>query len=1181
MHLKSLNLKGFKSFADRSSLSFEPGITAIVGPNGSGKSNISDAVLWVLGERNAKTLRGQAMEDVVFAGSSVRKPVGVAEVDLVLDNSDETLSLEFNEVVLTRRMYRNGESEYLINGVLARRMDVLDILHDTGLGVGTPSIISQGNLDSLLQSKPEDRRAIIEEAAGVLKHKQRKTRSERKLELMDQHLVRVKDIAAEVERQLKPLERKAKRALAYKDLAAELAELSLSLAVDDLRLLQKKWEEMIEQEKSLAQGLESAREKIDAAQSRMNSLQKKMREDSLNTGDLSRRYQRARSISERLESIILLLAEKQRYATSAEDEFSDKLQRAQEKLADINKQMLHFSQQLVDIENQRMHAQSIVDASQKEHEAVSSQRVELNSELESLMHEERLLVARIEHTRVALSDAREALSSNVNHEILVAARREELQSILEEERCLHESLLVQQQECTTRLEELRLREIAVNERVDSASAKRESVYDTYESLRDEVSVVLAEIKGLEELKRSRDSANPALAWLRENTDRYNDEIAQLSQIISAPPEWEKTVEWLLGGDLKALVVRDMQSANQIARILCERGSINEATLLPRKDTSSFLCPKKHSLPSLIDMLEYESGYDEVVTSLLGDVRLCETLEDAVKSHINDTDGLRFASRDGCLVWQNGKISVGMNAQDEEGILALHRLLEEAREKATKLQSDLEQTQEMKATADLAFEQARKESLNLSQERARAQGNEDALRDSLKRSAEKLVGLQKESKSLEEELLAARKILAGAEPASKEYEESIEAQTTLLESVKTKCVAVKGKLVPFESAIEEHIVKLTEARLLLATLNERDSSVRRQIETGERELKALRGEIDDVSRSLARKKISARRIKPLKCLFEEFSQSVKLRTGALAKVTHEAQSSTSGLHNALEEAREETSSAHNAHDVINEKFSTLRVEKGRLEIQVESAIRTIKDDCRTSLESALTVSPLEDRAEVEEQTFKLRRRIANMGTINPDAAVEYEELKTRFSYMEQQLDDMMCARRALTKIIRVIDNRMKEDFIRTFDQVNKHFQEVFAILFPGGSAELSLVNPEEPETTGIEVSAQPRGKRIAKMMLMSGGEKSLTALALLFAVYKARSAPFYILDEVEAALDDTNLRRLCGYFNSLRDTTQLILITHQRRTMELADVLYGVSMQADGVTRVVSQRLEHARVSKEA
>ena len=358
MHLKQLVLKGFKSFADRSALNFEPGISAIVGPNGSGKSNISDAVLWVLGERNAKNLRGQAMEDVIFAGSSARKPVSVAEVDLVLDNSDGTLPVDYDEVSITRRMYRSGESEYLINGALARRMDVLDILHDSGLGTGTHSIISQGSLDSILQSRPEDRRALIEEAAGVLKHKQRKQKSARKIERMDQHVARVRDVAGEIERQLGPLERKAKRARAHAEASAELSQVDLALAVDDLRTLQGKWHEADETEARLTERAEAVRRTVEAAEAAAEALQQKAQEESLGAGELARRHRAVQGAAERFDALSMLVREKRRTAQREAERLEVALEENRAKAASARGELAHAEEQLSQVKAELQAAQA-------------------------------------------------------------------------------------------------------------------------------------------------------------------------------------------------------------------------------------------------------------------------------------------------------------------------------------------------------------------------------------------------------------------------------------------------------------------------------------------------------------------------------------------------------------------------------------------------------------------------------------------------------------------------------------------------------------------------------------------------------------------------------------------------------------------------------------------------------
>ncbi|MEG1827622.1 MAG: chromosome segregation protein SMC, partial [Gordonibacter sp.] len=369
--------------------------------------------------------------------------------------------------------------------------------------------------------------------------------------------------------------------------------------------------------------------------------------------------------------------------------------------------------------------------------------------------------------------------------------------------------------------------------------------------------------------------------------------------------------------------------------------------------------------------------------------------------------------------------------------------------------------------------------------------------------------------------------------------------------------------------------LNEAKLKAATLAERETYTSRVADARVREIEQIDAADADAGENLVRKVVAQERIEPLLALLDELSDSARCRTRNLEEAASAAQDATSGMHHAANEARAASRAAHDAFDEANARMGQARVDKGRLELQVDAAVNAIVHDCKTPLDHALGLPSLEDRGTTEDQAFKLRRRIANMGTINPDAADEYERLRGRYDYLAAQLADLDSARRSLMKIVRVIDARMKDDFIRTYEAVSRNFSEIFAVLFPGGSAELTLVDPDDLETTGVEVTAQPRGKRITKMMLMSGGEKSLTALALLFAVYRIRTTPFYILDEVEAALDDSNLRRLTMYLESLRDSTQLIMITHQRRTMEMADVLFGVSMQADGVTKVVGQRLENA------
>ena len=426
MYLKSLVLKGFKSFADRSALTLEPGITAVVGPNGSGKSNISDAVLWVLGERNAKNLRGQAMEDVIFAGSSARKASGLAEVDLVLDNSDGTLPVDFDEVAITRRMYRNGESEYLINGTVARRMDVLDILHDSGLGTGTHSIISQGSLDSILQSKPEDRRALIEEAAGVLKHKQRKAKSERKLANMDQHLLRARDVVGEVARQLGPLERKAKKARTYQELAAQQAEMSLTIAVDDLHGLQKEWDAAKAREAALAAELEERRGAIQEAEAAVEALQERIRQQTLDAGDLSRRHRAAATAVERFDSAAMMLRERRRAATARAGELELSIEANAVKADEAASELARATAQYEEAAGELDAAKKKVSDLDAVYRDLGVRRGALERELSALSKDAEKMTAERETARRRHAENTEALSHGLAHVQVVEGRAAEL-----------------------------------------------------------------------------------------------------------------------------------------------------------------------------------------------------------------------------------------------------------------------------------------------------------------------------------------------------------------------------------------------------------------------------------------------------------------------------------------------------------------------------------------------------------------------------------------------------------------------------------------------------------------------------------------------------------------------------------------------------------------------------------
>ena len=1179
MYLKSLVLKGFKSFADRSALSMEPGITAIVGPNGSGKSNISDAVLWVLGERNAKHLRGQAMEDVIFAGSSARKATGLAEVELVLDNSDGKLPVEFDEVSIARRMYRSGESEYLINGSLARRMDVLDILHDSGLGTGTHSIISQGSLDSILQSKPEDRRALIEEAAGVLKHKQRKAKSERKLAAMDATLTRVRDVVGEVERQLGPLERKAKKARAYQELSGQLTDVNLALAVDDLRTLRRGWDEACARERQLVADLQARHQDISTAEAAAEALQEQIRKQTENAGDLSARYRRASSAVERFDGATLLLHEKRRAAQSYEADVRVQLESGRAKRAAAVEERAQAQAQLEAVRGQREAAEAKVVQLEDARKQNAATRRSIESELDQLERQRKNDEREEQSDRRRLTQTQEALANGLAHAKLVEGRAKELELSL-----AHAEEQAQKLEDTRRLaqealEAVQASESAARTAVAGAIKARDAARGNVDAAHREVATLESRISALEEVERTSAAAGPARGWLIKHAEVEQRALDPFSHAIRAREGLEGLVEALLGADVAALMVERDDEAGNLARTLIESGQAGEVVLLARAGVR-VTCQAREVAAScggeaLVDALEYSEADAGAVEALLGDVVVCESLAAARAAHAACSAPVRFASLDGCVVWPSGKLTVGAAANSGDGALARARQLDESRQQLGRAKQEHQAAVAAEQQAEEALRQAQAESLRLSQKLAEHRGSAQAAATEAKRAADALASCRREFADVQRQREQADKTVAEARPTVEKLEAKLAELARAAERRAARIDELDAQVVPLRREAAELRDNLSEAKLSAATLRERDTYTARVVSARTRDVEAVDAAEAKQRESLARKIVAQERIAPLLAIFDELSASARRRTRALEEQAQAAQDSSAGLHAQVNAAREQAKAAHEAYDGVNANLSSARVEKGRLEVQVDSAVNAIVQDMGVPLDHALELPALEDRGAAEQSAFKLKRRIANMGAINPDAAAEYEELKGRYDYLAAQLADLDGARRSLAKIVRVIDARMKDDFAKTFAQVNDNFRSIFATLFPGGSAELILTDPDDLENTGVEVNAQPAGKRITKMMLMSGGEKSLTALALLFAVYRIRSAPFYILDEVEAALDDSNLRRLTAYLQSIRNDTQLIMITHQRRTMEMSDVLFGVSMQADGVTRVISQKLDRA------
>ena len=1175
MYLKSLVLKGFKSFADRSVLSLEPGMTVVVGPNGSGKSNISDAVLWVLGEQKARQLRGQAMEDVIFAGSSARQAVSLAEVDLVLDNSDGTLPLDFNEVVITRRMYRSGESEYLINGSPSRLMDILDLLNDCGLGRDTHSIISQGSLQSMLQARPEDRRVLIEEAAGILKHKKRKERSTRKLANMDNELARVNDIAAEIDRQLKPLERQASRAQTYEALSAELKDLELTLAVDDLRSLQNEWKSIESKEKEADSLVELARFRLNEKNKELEKFQRLLEEKGLFVGDLAEQRRRCQSALERLDSGMFLLEEKGRNMVSRLSELRQTIHRSDTRSVEAKTQYDASLKECDDTVARREALHSELSRLQKESEDIRKQRKAADQNLSQINSSIRGREKAIEDCQLKTMKANESLSSAKTEDELLARRLKQIEDSFAATQTTLGSRRGHLEELDKQLNKLErdstLAKADIDKRVRLLDDERKKLNES----RDAHNAVRAEIQELEEVDRAFDAASPMLSWILEHREEFEGIISPLSEIITAPPELEALVEHLLGADIFGLMMEDVASAEKLIDTILENGvEGGEISLVSLKDTGSQRLRAK-SGERLLDKLKVPIDYLHAADVLLGDVYLVDSVADALKAAEDDISSSRFVTPDGVVVNPNGKITFGIQIADAEGVLARKRRLLSLKDEEPKLVDAISEAEYAVSQAENNLQLAQADGFEISQSVAQITGEADSLREEIGRLEQTITTMLQEKaeinnrrEAVESETITARALVADLSGRKEAFEKELAG----FEEELAQATEKRSTLFEEETELSKSI---STTQVEMATVRERELHLNKDIESLKRELRNLTNSLQvsrDTERSL---EILRLRVEPLHDAFSTLRELVTEKAELLRDQANLEQAGQGDLRDTIEEARKNVADHQGKVEQAQESLTAVRIEKSRLEVKVENAIRTITEDHGVLLDIALEVPEPQDRKQTEDKAVKLRRKIAHLGNVNPVAIEEYRDLKDRRDFIASQVQDLEGARKSLERIVAAIDRKLRNRFIETFETVNDNFEEIFGILFPGGKGSLILTDPEHPEETGVEVHAQPRGKTVRKQSLLSGGEQSLVSLALMFAVYRVRTTPFYILDEVEAALDDTNLRRLLSYLDSMRHSTQVIMISHQRRTMELADLLYGVSMRSDGVSKLVSQRLDQA------
>ncbi|QYN33264.1 chromosome segregation protein SMC [Pseudonocardia sp. DSM 110487] len=1190
MHLKSLTLKGFKSFASATTLRLEPGITCVVGPNGSGKSNVVDAISWVLGEQGAKALRGGKMEDVIFAGTSGRAPLGRAEVTLTIDNSDAALPIDYSEVSITRRMFRDGAGEYEINGNSCRLLDIQELLSDSGIGREMHVIVGQGQLDSVLQSKPEDRRAYIEEAAGVLKHRKRKEKALRKLDAMQANLTRLTDLTAELRRQLKPLGRQAEIARRAQSVQSELRDARLRLAADDIVTVRTQLAREEADEAGARARRAEVEEQLSVARVEQERLEAALAQDAPRLAAAQDTWYRLSALAERLAGTVRLAQERTRHLADPQerapgrdpDELDAEADAIAEEEAELVAAVAEARRRLSDILEERAEHEKILAAAERAHMAAVRALADRKAGI------------------ATLAGRAEALRSGA------AATADEIERLSE--------ALAEAQERTAAAEvelEHARDELGTLDEGDTGLEQRSAqAAEAHQAARARVAELVARERELEQQRahwRARvDALSVSLARRDGSGELVGTDgvLGPLSGLLTVEPEARAAVAAALGELSDALAVESPDAAVTALQLLRSRDA-GRASLVVAPEVQERHIPEpggqERGVPEppvgrwALESVTAEPSVASAVARLLDGVLVVDDLA-AARAVVAEHPELTAVTRDGDVLGAarasggSGAASSALDVQAavnealerreavEEELARLHPALEGARAEEAARLVDLEAAKRVQSAADTRKAAASAQLGRLEQVVRSATAEAQRLRERRdtveSRRSDALLALE-----------AAEQQLARAEDEPVDDEPDTEVRDAAAESV--------------AAARAEEV----EARLELRTAEERARAIAGRADSLRRQAASERQARARAAAARESRERSARIARAVVEAGEIASERIAESLAAAAAERDAAAAARDARERALGEARATAGRLSALMDKLTDAVHRDEVLRAQNRLRLEQLTEKVLGEHGLAVDdlvaeygpdepvppSAAEIAEYEaakergedvteppsmpyDRGTQERRARRAEKDLTLLGKVNPLALEEFAALEERYRFLSTQLEDLKNTRRDLLTVVREVDDKILEVFTTAYADVAREFEIVFATLFPGGDGRLVLTDPDDMLTTGIEVEARPPGKKVKRLSLLSGGERSLTAMALLVAIFRARPSPFYVLDEIEAALDDVNLRRLISLMEELREASQLIVITHQKPTMEVADALYGVSMRGDGITTVISQRL---------
>ena len=1182
MYLKRLELQGFKSFADKTVLEFMPGITSVIGPNGSGKSNISDSIRWVLGEQSMKSLRGSKSLDIIFAGTQNRKSLGFAEASLIFDNSDGELPIEYTEVTVTRKIYRSGETGYFINKVPCRLKDVLELFMDTGIGKDGYSIIGQGKIDEILSNKSEDRRHIFEEAAGIVKYRARKEESEKKLERTKLNLLRINDIIAEIETNIEPLKAQSEKAKKYLNLREELKDIEIGLFIYNINKYKKELEEIVKDEETYTNQCNEEKEKLN----KIKDLKEELKQE---IDNITNQIEKMSNIGFESRKEIEMLNSDINVANTRISNNKENKERFEKEIEELKERQKDLKEELKQKEERKDNLKQNKEKFEKE---LKEKEKEL-AEITKTLSDKELKIEEYKK-KVDINDERKyELQSDVHTGEINYENDKKRQLQIKNEIASYiselDSTRLQKDEISKGFYDIDskrnkvLKELEVINKNKEEADKKIKNYESSKNLyQSEYRVKESKLKFLIETEKEKEGYIKSVKSLLKDCENIK-ELGKgmhgvLANIIEVPEEYQIAIEMCLGAALQNIVTETEEDAKKLVNHL-RKNNLGRASFLPITSVKGRKIDKiKGKEKGLIgiasDLIKYNKKYEQIIVNLLGRTVIVDNMDTAIKVAKQNNYSFRIITIEGDVINSSGAITGGSVQKKTVNILGREREIEKLKKDIKNIKLKIEKIEKEEKEYKNSIENILEEAISYEKELqdieivyAIEKQKVLSIDENISKVEGKISKLKKEQEKLEQHK---NEILKSKDKFEKEISNINEESDKLTKIITEFATTNKDN----QKYVDDLNFDITNLKISVSSFDESEASLEEIKERIELELKTSDKNIENKVKQISQILHDNNELEKSIVEIKEHIQTIKQEVKNSGSRIEELKKERIDKNNILEKQEKEIINKFNLIEDLKAQIIRIDVKKTKIEESINNIINQMWD------EYELTPNNLGEEykkpnnvAQTQKRVNSLRKEIKELGSVNVDSIEEYKNLSERYAFMCDQRLDLENTMSKLRKVISDMTQTMKEQFKKQFEIINKNFQEVFQELFGGGKASLKLADEENILECGIDITVQPPGKKLQNMMLLSGGEKAFTAIALLFAILKINPAPFCVLDEIEAALDDVNVYRFAEYLKKFSKNTQFLVITHRKGTMEVADTVYGITMEENGISKLLSMKLK--------